>query len=1065
MPEETPLPAVHDDAESWERLSLLFETVMSLPSTERSSFLDRSCGTDAALRAELLTLISVADDAPQFLRELAVDVIAPAFHFAAHAHPENFGPQPSLTGRRVRHFEVLHALGTGGMGAVYLGRDTMLDRYVALKFLPSEQFTDPAARRRLMREAQAASALNDPNVCAMYAVEETDDGGLCLVMSYCSGGTLRDRIRNGPLTLSNALSIATQLASGLASAHRLNIVHRDLKPANIGFAERGATDAASSRFVGNALGAARDTSGQTVVKILDFGVAVRSDTDNAASGGTAAIAGTLPYMAPEVLRGSVADARADVWAVGIILHEMISGERPFTAPSDAALMYAIIESEPAPLTDVTDAIPVALTALVSEMLAKDPANRPDDGTALLARLERVSARTEPATATPAPSSTPAGPRLLAPATPTASRRTSTAFASAMLVCTLIAVVWWRGRQTAPQITPLEVARSARPLPLIAVLPFAIRGAAELDYLQDGSVDLLTPAFDATGLVHGVDPNSVITAARIGGNTPLDSLKARTLAEQLGADRYVVGSVVRAGTGFTLLASLYRADGTNVVRAQVNVASANLLSTSVDALVRQLVAGELRAPGDTVAGLAATMTTSIRALRAYLDGERELRDARPAAAVAYFTRAVQEDSSFALAWYRLARAARWSEVDTLNLRASRRAFDLAGTLPLRLQQLVRGYYALRIGSPAEAERQFRQIVADYPSDVDAWMLLGETLFDNNQFQGRPTSEAIEPFRRVMALDMRNREVTAYLMELAARANRRGELDTLFQMYFTPNSAGEQPGIRATYLALHARREELPERRISDPQSAQLALRRAGSERSDRAASEKFANVLIGPANSSAMRVEGLLALATLDWSAGNVASARGRWHESAMLDASSTTMHRALMFASPAVVVEADTLRSARMALQTLNFVEQGAGGLSRGEQESLRMYLVGLLSRQLRDSNALGQAQRQLAAVRSGDRLSAPLSAALGAHLAVMRGELESAIPLFERSMVALPYPLRSRFPALGQQVDRFAYAEALRLTNRSDDARRWYASIADGPALFSAPYDASVLARLERRP
>ena len=1062
-------------ADAWERLSTLFESAMSLPPESRAVFLETACVGDAPLRTELLTLVAGAGEAPGFLRALVCDVVGPAFEAATsvddvddglldglaadvadgqdaanamHATREGIAPiatQASFSGRRIRHFEVRTPLGAGGMGVVYLGRDTMLGRDVALKFLPSEQF-DPNAKRRLVREAQAASALDDPNVCAMYAIEETDDGGLCLVMQYCPDGTLRDRLRAGPLSVRDALSIATQLASGLASAHRARIAHRDLKPANIGFVA-------------------------DVAKILDFGVAVRFESDiTTGNSGSAALAGTLPYMAPEVLRGEPADARADVWALGVILYEMLTGRRPFVGATHAALLYAILEGEPAPpVRDDGVAIPASVLQLVSDMLAKQAAGRPADGADVLHRLQTLRESNKPTIRLPAVAVL--ATRESPPRRRSLRARVAGGLGVAMLVAlALVLLIPWRERAATVATAPIEVARSDTPLPTIAVLPFAVRGGPELQYLREGMVDLLTPAFDATGLLRGVDPNSSIGATLASGVIAsgvgtIDSATARRLAEQLGARRYVVGSVVRQGDGLTVRATLHHADGRDVARAQVTVAKDDRLSAGVESLVRQLVGAELQAPGDTVAGLAANMTTSNRALRAYLDGERELRDARPAAAVSHFTRAVQEDSLFALAWYRLARAARWSEVDSLNARAVGRAFALIGVLPFRLQQLVRGYHALRVGSPIEAERQFRQIVSDYPTDVDAWMLLGETLFDNNQFLGRPTDDAASAFRRVMALDARNREVTVYLMELAARANRRGELDTLFQMYFSPNSAGEQPGIRQTYLALHARRQQQTERPIDDPVSAQIALRRAGAEPSDIRAAHQFATVLALPSHTVSMRVEGLLALATLAWSDGHPAAAAQHWRDAAVLDADATLLHRALMMVTPTQTVSDDSLRAVRRALEGSRLPASTSNDLSRDEQLSLRVYLGGLLSRQLRDTLALARAQEQLVRGRATDRLAAPLGAALRGHLALARGDNSAAVLAFESSVVSIPFDVRSRVPALGQQVDRFGRAEALRAIGRADEANRWYASLRDGPALWSAPYLAVVAERLRPHP
>ncbi len=1055
-------------AEAWERVSVLFESALSLPPASRATFLDAACADDAALRAELLTLVASAEDAPRFLRGIVNDVIGPAFDAAVSVDdpdadsrdgatyefpsegeaspnsPSRSGSVGSIatsttfSGRRIRHFEVRTLIGAGGMGVVYLGRDTMLGRDVALKFLSSDQ-VDPAARRRLIREAQAVSALDDRNVCAMYAIEEDEDSGLCLVMQYCADGTLRDRMRNNgatsALSVAQALDIATQIASGLASAHRSGIVHRDLKPANIAFVS-------------------------DVAKILDFGVAVRFNGDiTTASGENAALAGTLPYMAPEVIHGVSADVRGDVWALGVILHEMLTGRRPFAGETHAALLYAILDEVPPPMVRGDGAvIPTAVVQLVSAMLSKESARRPADGDEVLRRLRQCLDPYATLVAVPVAAKT----SMVAVNASRAKSRLAPVVGSLAVGVVMLFALYaaQRIRSAPPETAPLAVARSSAPVPTIAVLPFAVRGGPDLQYLREGMVDLLTPAFDGTGLLRGVDPNSSIGAAMATGVSTIDSTTARAVADRLGAQRYVVGSVVREGEGLMLRATLHRADGRDVARAIASVAQSGGLSAGVESLVRQLISAELQAPGDTVAGLAANMTTSNRALRAYLDGERELRDARPAAAVTFFARAVQEDSLFALAWYRLARAARWSEVDSLSIRAAARAYALVGSLPLRLQQLVRGYHALRLGSPMDAERQFRQIVTDYPSDVDGWMLLGETLFDNNQYLGRPTNDAAVAFRTVMALDARNREVTVYLMELAARANRLGELDTLFQMYFSPNSAGEQPGIRQTYLALHARRARQSDRAITDPIGAQIALGRAGAEPSDLRAARQFATVLARPSNTVAMRVEGLLALATLSWSDGQPDAAGQYWRTAALLDGEATLLHRALMMATPTIEVSDDSLRAVRRALE-LPPRASTSGPLSRDEEQSVRLYLRGLLGRRLRDSLGLERVQVQLGRGPVSDRLAAPLAAALRGHLAVLRGDRRAAVAAFEIGMVSIPLDVRSRVPALGQQADRFALGDALRALGQMDDATRWYASIRDGPALWSTPYLEAIRAKL----
>lgn len=1020
--------------EAWDRLSIVFESAQSLPIEERAAFVDSACAGQESLRVELHALLAVAERAPTYLQTLAVEVLGPAFDDAAADVAESVPPprpevsRPALPGTSVRHYEVLGLLGTGGMGVVHRGRDTRLGRDVALKFLSPTTFSDPAARQRLMREAQAVSSLDDPHVCAMHAIEETDDGGFCLVMSYCAGGTLRDRLRRGLLPVDDAIRIAMQLARGLATAHRQAIIHRDLKPANIGFAD-----------------------GDTA-KILDFGVALRADDREVSSvSATPGFAGTVPYAAPELLRGADATVASDLWALGVVLYEMLVGRRPFVGSTEAALLFAILDREPDPLVRADGAsIPAAVAMLVQELLAKDPTRRPRSATLVAERLQAMLAA--PAAAAPlAPAH-----GVAVGATPQRSRVIGTLTVLAVLGIASVGAMWWKQRTSdartvaaAPSGASTVVAPAA--LPTIAVLPFVVRGDAALSYLRNGMVDLLTPAFDATGLVRGVDPNTVIGAVAVSSDAVIDSVAAVTLAQRIGAQRYVVGSVVQIGTRATIRASLHDATGAELSRAVAEVADLDALFGGAESIVRQLAAAELRAPGDTVAALAAATTTSSLALRAYLDGERALRDARPAEAVAHFSRAVTQDTVFALAWYRLARAARWSEVDSINMHATERAYALVSTLPLRIQHVVRGYYALRFGHPADAERQFRQIVADYPTDVDGWMLLGETLFEHNPYVGRSSAEAGAAFQRVMELDPRNREVTVYLMDLAARAQQRGKLDTLFSMYFSPNSAGEQPGIRETYLSVHARQVRGVDRAITDPVSAYTALRRSGALPADLDAARRRATVLTAPNVNAELRREGWLALAALDAARGRVDLAERQWQAASLIDAQASLLHRATTLAAPNVESPRDSLVALRLRLTRT--VGTAWNGLAAQEQLSLQRYLGGLLSMRLADTVSLASAQRELARTRGADRLAVPLSHALRGHLHRLRGELSPALDAFAQSDVSLPLALRAHVTALAQHADRLAHAQTLDALGRSADAAPWYASLRDGPSVWAAPY------------
>ena len=1035
-------PTSGTSAENWERLSTMFEAAMALPLDTREQYVNAACLAHPELHADLQALVAAAHGAPEFLTSFARDVVGPGYKAAHAVHDDNASDAaspneavPSSVGSRIRHYDVRARLGQGGMGVVYVARDTRLERDVALKFLAPSRVRDQRARQQILHEARAISALDDPNVCPLYAIEDADDGGLCLVMAYCGGGTLRERLRRGLLPVETTLEIAAQLASGLACAHRNGIVHRDLKPANVGFGDR------------------------DVAKILDFGIAVRTDTVTTA--GAHGFVGTTAYLAPEVLRGHVADSRADVWALGVTMYEMLTGRRPFSGITDSAILYAIYEQD-VPSFERADAvtIPADVKALVCALLEKSPDARPRNGAEVLARIRGVQ---ESAVA-----GTPAS-------TPTTVAKFGTGWTRAVAAVVLIGfvtmvVVLSRSASRATGEQTVEVARSNAPLPTVAVLPFAVRGGAQLEYLRDCMVDLLTPALDGTGLLHGVDPNAVLGATTNFGRRLLDSTETSAVVSALGASRFVSGSIVGSGVGLTVRATMFRASGEEEARASVAIASSNELSKAVDAVVRQLIAAELRAPGDTMAAVAASGTSSSRALRDYLDGERELRDARPAAAVDYFQRAVAGDSLFALAWYRLARAAKWSEVDSLNAFATDRAFSLAGTLPLRSQAVVRAYHALRRGRPSDAERQLRQIVADYPTDVDAWMLLGELLFEQNPYHGRPTADAVAAFRTVMKLDPRNREVTVYLMELAARADRVGELDTLFSMYFRPNSAGEQPGIRQTYLALHARRltaagvRVAAAPRVDDGRAAQIALRRVGSARTDLDAARTFATTLTASGNSTPMRVEGLLALASLDDAAVQPTNTSLVFREAALLDPDRTMLHAAYLALAPTRSVSADSLRSLRRALSEPVGVSNNRTALDATIIDgSVRNYLVGMLSLQLADSAAVARATLRLADVKNANGIPTALANCLRAHVAFARGRFEDAARLFDLGIVDVPEAVRAQSPVLLQYAERYAHADALRALGRRSEAMNWNRSLLDGPALWGAPYLAAARAQ-ERR-
>jgi len=272
---------------------------------------------------------------------------------------------PLNSGTRLGPYEILEPLGAGGMGEVYRAHDTRLDRSVAIKILPEHLSANPEFRRRFDREARAISSLSHPHVCAVYDVGH-EDGVDFLVMEYLEGRTLSDRLLSGPLPLEDVLRIGREVAEALAAAHRSGVVHRDLKPGNVMLTPSGA-------------------------KLLDFGLArmgaateapvksttVKTDSSRSGSSLTSegTILGTFQYMAPEQLEGARADARTDIFALGAVLYEMLTGTRAFEGGSQASLIAAIMSGSPAPISQVAPLVPPALDRVVRVCLEKDPERR------------------------------------------------------------------------------------------------------------------------------------------------------------------------------------------------------------------------------------------------------------------------------------------------------------------------------------------------------------------------------------------------------------------------------------------------------------------------------------------------------------------------------------------------------------------------------------------------------------------------------------------------------------------------------------------------------------------
>src|SRR5215469_2012294 len=262
-----------------------------------------------------------------------------------------------MVGQTISHYRITDKLGAGGMGVVYRAQDLQLQRTVALKFLPTDVAVTERDKENLLREARAASALDHPNTGVIYGLEETADHRLYIVMGFYEGQTLAQKLSRGPLLVNEGLELAIQIARGLSAAHARNLVHRDIKPSNIIITTDG------------------------LVKIVDFGLARVVASSSATQ--TLLASGTLPYMAPEQILAEAVDQRSDVWALGIILVQMLTGSHPFLRENSAAMTFAILNQPPSAL----DAIPTLLQPIALRALSKKPEFRYATAKEMLADLE------------------------------------------------------------------------------------------------------------------------------------------------------------------------------------------------------------------------------------------------------------------------------------------------------------------------------------------------------------------------------------------------------------------------------------------------------------------------------------------------------------------------------------------------------------------------------------------------------------------------------------------------------------------------------------------------------
>jgi serine/threonine-protein kinase len=650
--------------ERYEQIGRLFDKALELASEDRAAWLAKSCGADTEMRAEVEKLLAHHREDGEFLDRPDLDMAAALL---------GQKQQATVLGQKISHYKILAQLGAGGMGEVWLAEDSRLGRKVALKLLPDEFASDPERLRRFEKEAKAAGTTNHPNIVVIHEIGESN-GTLYIAQEYVEGETLRSRISQGPIPLLEALDIAHQTANALAAAHGAGIVHRDIKPENI-----------MLRYDG-------------FVKVLDFGLAdiqktaaISKDLSSAQtlpqSTAPGVILGTVSYMSPEQTRGQKLDARSDLWSLGVVLYEMLTGRRPFHGESIPDIFVAILERQPAPLIESLADPPAQVEQILDKLLAKDREQRYKSSTQLAAELKRFHHRleldaeresnavSESATLFIKQPVQTIEPHAVRPTrsgqgntAETTSFRSSPGFAglirqtqnhkvlSSIIALVLIALISSAAYHSFFTLAFFTLGGN-REIDSIAVLPFEnLSGKPDLAYLSDGLSESLIDRLSELPQLKVISRNSSFKFREA-------NIDLRKVASQLGVRAVLTGSVAQVGEDLVIRFDIvdaaddrqiaggqYHQKGNDILRVQNEVAQA-----ASEKLRLKLTDSQSKRFGKNA-------TENSDAYHYYLNGLVELngpQDVR-GKALDYFEQAVTLDPDFAaahaeIAWVYVGRA--------------------------------------------------------------------------------------------------------------------------------------------------------------------------------------------------------------------------------------------------------------------------------------------------------------------------------------------------------------------------------------------------------------------------